>query len=84
MSNWDDWVYFGAHDDRKEKRSVFLRFCLNCGENPSVPGPRFKVVGAIGKALLVDASWTLECKLCQHPLFTSCQYKQLTKKNFLT
>lgn len=82
VSNWDDWVYFGGHEERKEERRVFLKFCLNCGENQTIPGPRFKVVGAIGKALLVEASWGLECKICKHPLFTSAHYKQLTKRTY--
>ena len=82
MSNWDDWVYFGGHEERRGDKKVFLKFCLNCGENQTILGPRFKVQGAIGKALLLDASVEYECKICKHPVFTSCQYKQLTKRTY--
>lgn len=77
MSNWDDWVYFGGDDENKAEKLPILKFCLNCGKDRNIRGARYRVVGSIDPAILVDSSSGFDCKLCKFPIFTSSQYKRI-------
>jgi hypothetical protein len=77
--NWEDWNYFGDEEEERIRRKKYLKFCINCGKNEIIRGPRYKVWEVEGQALLVDASWEYECKICNFPLFTSGNYVQITK-----
>jgi hypothetical protein len=77
--NWEDWTYFFEDKDVRYRRKKYLKFCLNCGKNEVIRGPRYKIWEVEGQALLVDASWEYECKVCKFPLYTSGNYQQLTK-----
>lgn len=84
MSNWDDWVYFDIYEFRTRPKKVFLKFCLNCGENPNILGPRYSVSGAIGKAILLDKNTENDCNVCLYHVFTGYQYKKITERDYFT
>lgn len=79
MSYWDDFIYCGE-DQRRTPRLIYLRFCLNCGDNEDITGPRFKIREVQKQALLLENGQGLDCKHCGFPVFTSGHYKKLTDK----
>lgn len=79
MSNWDDWIFVFEDGPPEAPKKVYLCFCLNCGKNDRVKGPRYKVWEVEGQALLVQRTDTFECSFCQFPLYSSANYTQLTK-----
>jgi DNA-directed RNA polymerase subunit RPC12/RpoP len=79
MSSWDDFIYCGE-DPVQIDRKRYLKFCLQCGDDILVDGPRYKVREVKGQALLLQNTKENECPRCKFPIFTSCHYKLLTKK----
>jgi hypothetical protein len=83
MSNlvtpWDDFIYFGE-DTKGFERKKYLRFCLQCGEDDDVEGARYKLREVQTPAILLENSLDECCKRCLFPVFTSCNYKRITKK----
>lgn len=82
MSNWDDWNYFGESVSDEPKR-IYLKFCLTCARNESIKGPRYKIFRTSEIGLLVDAGTGYECKVCRHPIFTTCHYQIYTKRVYI-
>lgn len=80
MSLWDDFIYFGE-EPKQIDRKRYLDFCTNCGDEVLIEGPRYKVREVSGQALLLEKSKNGVCKYCGFPVFTSCNYKLLTKRS---
>jgi hypothetical protein len=75
--NWDDFNYVGEENDFKRK--VYLHFCIQCGPDYRIRGTRYKLKEVFETALLVEKSLSTVCKICNFPLFTSCNYKRIPK-----
>ena len=82
VTTWDEFIYFGE-DNKPIDRKKYLDFCLNCGDEYLIDGSRYKLREVQAPALLLEKTNNGVCKFCNFPVFTSCNYKLLTKRTAL-
>lgn len=78
MSNWDDFDYF-CPSDTKNKRETVFNFCLNCGRNPNVKGPRYRVQGASDLGVMLEQKQIFDCPDCKFPVFKSTKFTLVSR-----